>query len=173
MITEIISGCNCCGYNCDPNNIGCCTIITFGSMNTSFWQNDPEDYSIGIFKFNVNGVSDDNVDIVVNNQIIGTVIGHIGPPPNCGFPQYNGGLFLPQGLSSINSIPCPITINYNSPSYFLNTYKNGVSIFNSSILNNGKLINSIEVKFSTAIPSDNGCGNYFGTWVFKIKPAII
>lgn len=173
MSTEIISGCGCCQLtNCIPALSSCAGISTFGSVDISVWQNDPDDYSIGILKFDINSVSDDNADILVNDTYIGTVIGHVGPPPNCTYDQPNGGLFLPTNILGISQIPCD-----GSPCYYLNTYgfrsdpnvKIGTLIYTSALLNNGKSINKVEVKLSTAIPSNNGCGNYFFTWVFKIK----
>lgn len=173
MSTEIINGCGCCNFiNCIPVLSSCASIDTFGSVNISSWKDDPDDYSIGILKFDVNGISDDNADIVVNNTYIGTVIGHVGPPPNCTGSQFNGGLFLPTGISVISNIPCD-----QDPCYYLTTYgirtdpnnKVGTLIYNSALLNDGKSINTVQVIRSNQIPSDNFCGNYFKTWIFKIK----
>lgn len=165
MTIEIVDGCGCCGPI-----VNCIYINTFGYADTSIWKYDSEDYSIAIFKFDTNGISDDNADILVDNQIIGTVIGHVGPPPNCNSGQNNGGLFLPEGLSTITfSDPSP---NSYFKMFGVRTDPNnttGTLILNSALLNDGRSISKVEIKRSTAIPSNNNCGNFFESWVCRIK----
>jgi hypothetical protein len=167
MTIEIVQGCGCCGSATAGN---CIYINTFGYADTSIWKSDLEDYSIAIFKFDTNGISDDNADILVDGQIIGTVIGHVGPPPTCGSGQNNGALFLPTGLSTIAFSDIMPSTYFTG--FGIRTDPNnsrGTLILNSSLLNNGKSISKVEIKSSTAIPSYNGCGNFFESWVCRIK----